>query len=200
MAGFLKALFGSAGAAPYTVLREESGYQVRSYPSRKWVSSRKTWTGETPDLTDTTHRSNLFQSLFRYISGTNQQQEKMAMTVPVTMEWVPDVGGSGGTYTMSFYVNEELQGEVAPPAPTEEGLFLEQRPDATVLVAGRGGYPSEADWNKMAADLRESAEKNGETGYDFSKFYRVGYNAPMQFWNRLNEVWFVKANEEKDDK
>ena len=38
--------------------------------------------------------------------------------------------------------------------------------------------------------FREEIEAKGITGYDLSYFISAGYDSPMTFWNRRNEVIF----------
>jgi len=71
---------------------------------------------------------------------------------------------------MCFYVNEAHQ--ATTPQPSEEGVYLEERPEFTAIVSREGGFMSEEDWQALAMKLKEDATKNGETGVDYSFYYR----------------------------
>ena len=53
-------------------------------------------------------------------------------------------------------------------------------------------------WIKEAQAFAKTLKKNVDS-IDFSDFYTAGYDSPMKFWNRRNEVMFVKKNEEIPD-
>jgi len=178
--------------APYTVLAgpEDQSYERRLYPARKWVCASKTSENTTSaEDGDRDRRAGLFMRLYRYITGSNDERQSMEMTAPVSMVWRPQTA----KYTMCFYVNEAHQ--ATTPQPSEEGVYLEERPEFTAIVSREGGFMSEEDWQALAMKLKEDATKNGETGVDYSFYYRAGYDAPMKFWNRRNEVWYVQASD-----
>lgn len=93
-------------------------------------------------------------------------------------------------FTMCFYINQEFQEN--PPTPTSDDVYIEDRPALTVIAKQAGGYMSEEDWKNLAMQLQVDSAAREEAGVDYSKFYRAGYDAPMKFWNRRNEVWYVK--------
>ncbi|ROT75805.1 Heme-binding protein 2 [Penaeus vannamei] len=79
-----------------------------------------------------------------------------------------------------------------PATPADQNVSLQDRPEMTVLTRTVGGYMNDdEDWLEEANRLAELIEANGET-VSLSHMYWVGYDAPFKFWNRRNEVWFVK--------
>lgn len=62
--------------AKYNVLREEDGFELREYASH--ILAETTVEGEFEDA-----GNEAFGRLFKYISGNNKQQHKVAMTSPV---------------------------------------------------------------------------------------------------------------------
>merc|ERR1712224_872270 len=63
-----------------------SGLEIRSYPESYWTAT--TVTGKNMDSAG----SEAFMRLFRYISGDNERNEKIEMTVPVLASVVPGQG------------------------------------------------------------------------------------------------------------
>ena len=77
-----------------------------------------------------------FMTLFRYISGENQEEKKIPMTTPVTNAIFPGHGPNcESNLTMSFYLSPEFQKD--PPKPTEKGVYLEARPAMKVKLLDR---------------------------------------------------------------
>ena len=65
---------------PYDLLENKNGYEIRRYRKQLWAQS----TYEVPLNTDlTSGREFGFSPLFGYISGNNNAQMKISMTVPV---------------------------------------------------------------------------------------------------------------------
>jgi len=62
---------------PYSVKRTENDFEIRLYPKLMLV--------ETPTLRAGDGRDGSFMRLFRYITGSNEQGQKIAMTTPVFM-------------------------------------------------------------------------------------------------------------------
>ena len=48
-------------------------------------------------------------------------------------------------------------------------------------------------WIKEAEQFRQRLANQGQS-VDFSLFYSAGYDSPMKFWNRRNEVMY-KVNQ-----
>merc|ERR1712037_561008 len=94
---------GDYEQVPYTTLKKFDGYEMRQYPSVKWVCTDATYKMEKEDsVSRDTNDFNLikmvqemmsgkgwknkpenkmFMKLFRYISGVNKEQEEVEMTV-----------------------------------------------------------------------------------------------------------------------
>lgn len=120
LAGLLATGCGTVRAAyetaPYQVVRTQGKFEVRDYPALSVV--------ETPMARDRDGSDGGFNRLFGFISGGNQEKQKIAMTTPVFM------AGDDTNATMSFVMPAKMKtGDVPKPA------------DATVavreLAAGR---------------------------------------------------------------
>lgn len=148
--------------APYEVLRADGAFELRAYPELPLVT------------TGNDGADGSFMRLFRYISGANATQEKIAMTTPVFM--VDD--------QMAFVLPAEKRDA---PAPSSKDVRLEKRPASRVAVLRFSGRRSvEADdaaLKKLRAWMAQQGLK--ETGKAFSASYDPPWTpGPM----RRNEV------------
>ena len=71
--------------ANYEIVKENKNYEIRKYPDRLVIETNST-------------EGNGFRKLFSYISGNNEENEEIKMTVPVTQEI------KNGNMTMQFYL------------------------------------------------------------------------------------------------
>ena len=126
-----------------------------------------------------------FYRLFHYIDGGNEDAMKIPMTAPVNMRIVPGEGANCN-YTMSFYIPSDLQG--APPQPTGEGVFIEEREEVKVVARRFGGFPTDLDFSSEAAALYELAMEEGMIVKDVPLWTAV-YDGPSVIIHRRNEVW-----------
>jgi len=203
---------GDYEQVPYEVIQKFEGYEERRYPSvnfacteleytpdlesssswslekvLKWVSNKKSWKDK-PE-------SKMFMKLFRYIAGVNKQQQEVEMTVPVISKMQPLEDGQ--MYKeMCFYITKEFQEN--PPEPVDEEVKIKKSNERIVFVKQFGGYAMKDDvWLEAAEKFREEmADREAELMMDH--FYTAGYDSPMKFWNRRNEVMFEKKNNEVD--
>lgn len=90
----------------YKVVRKNGPFEIRDYPSLTVAS--------TPIESAPGSDDGGFRRLFRYISGANRADAKIAMTTPVFM------GLEGTNRQMSFIVPEKVAASGAPEATLEE--------------------------------------------------------------------------------
>ncbi|XP_018027611.1 heme-binding protein 2 isoform X2 [Hyalella azteca] len=182
----IKALLGDVETAPFTVTAEKEGYEERVYPARKWACT----TMQGPERDSLV--SPMFRKLFNYISGKNELNLRMDMTTPVATYIEPGAGPTcASTFTMSFFVPEEHQS--SPPNGGPD-VFVQERPELTVLTRRFGGYAPDEAVAKEAKELAELLQAAGETDVDFTHYYVVGYDPPFKPINRRNEIWFIKKS------
>ena len=55
-----------------------------------------------------------------------------------------------------------------------------------------GGYVKDRMWEEEAEDLRKAIVALGGIELEEGGYYRNGYDAPNKFFNRRNEVWWVR--------
>jgi len=132
-----------------------------------------------------------FRKLFAYITGTNDKGMSMSMTCPVTTKVQPATDDAESMQmTMSFFVPKEHWTDA--PTPTGAGVSLQDLPEMTIVVRAFGGYAGIDDYNRVATELKNDIGDAYRINEDY--MYTVGYDSPMKFWSRRNEVWLVVVN------
>merc|ERR1712029_229000 len=203
---------GDYEQVPYEVIQKFEGYEERRYPSvnfacteleytpdlesssswslekvLKWVTNKKSWK-EKPE-------SKMFVKLFRYIAGVNKDGQEIEMTVPVISKMSP-MEDNKMKKEMCFYITKEFQEN--PPQPIDDEIYIKKSTERVVFVKTFGGYAMrDIVWVDNAAAFREELSDRADELVDGS-FYTAGYDIPMKFWNRRNEVMFEKKNNEVD--
>merc|ERR1711997_58519 len=203
---------GDYEQVPYTTIQKFNGYEERKYPSVKWVCTQGTYPVEEVAEEDGEEgnflqkimemmskknwknkpSSEMFMRLFRYISGVNEQREKVEMTVPVLSEKTPNADITMMTTQMCFYLDKAHQAN--PPQPEEEEVKIVETKPMTVFVHIFGGYAmKDSVWIREAANFEEKLKSDGRNDeIEWSSYFTAGYDSPMKFWNRRNEVMFLK--------
>lgn len=125
-------------SAPYSVVRSEGRFEIRDYPSLVVV--------ETPMRGARDGSDGSFNRLFRYISGSNADDEKIAMTTPVFMS------GDSTNATMAFVMPTQLS-LTEVPRPADEAVTVREVPAGSFAVYRfRGGRSSENEqeaWSSL---------------------------------------------------
>jgi len=168
---------------PYQLIATHDGeIEERLYEGGKfWACTEKT-------ITATDSDSGMFMTLFRYITGANEGEKKISMTSPVSMKMTKHTDESF-TKEMCFYLDSTYQSN--PPQPKNTEVYLLERPAMTIYTRKVGGYMDNDDWFAESAALDVLLEDQG-MNVNKTYFFANGYDSPMKFWNRRNEVWKVK--------
>lgn len=137
-----------------------------------------------------------FWRLFSYIQGNNEEQMKIKMTVPVTMQIHPDTkteSFSKNDYTMSFFIPFKHQKDAPAPFAEDVQLTVVQPFCAYVRVYGGRSNITMIEENYKA--LVEDLKTNG-LGDDFrtDMIYSAGYNDPKSV-KQHNEIWLVSKRQ-----
>merc|ERR1712142_433209 len=198
---------------PYSVLQKFDDYEERLYPSVVSACTEMTYARQEEDLDGADSdgwnlvkmmqqmmnkkswknkpSSKMFMKLFRYIAGVNQQAQEIEMTTPVLTRMTL-LEGDQINKQMCFYLGKEHQAN--PATPVDNTITIEKSQPMTVLVHTFGGYAmKDSVWIKEAEQFRQRLA-NQVQSVDFSLFYSAGYDSPMKFWNRRNEVMY-KVNQ-----
>ncbi|XP_058721858.1 uncharacterized protein LOC131593421 [Vicia villosa] len=175
----------------YDLIQAGNGYEIRRYNSSLWISTQPIQEISLHEATRTG-----FLSLFDYIQGKNKYQEKIEMTAPVVSEVLPSDGPfCKSSFVISFYVPKQKQAN-PPPA---KGLHVQRWKHVYAAVRQFGGFVKNTDVGEEAAALKESiAGTKWSSAIDQSRraghasVYSVAqYNDPLEFDNRVNEIWFL---------
>lgn len=124
-------------SAEYTTEFSDGAFEIRSYPDL--------WLASTPSQIDAQGGDGGFMRLFRYISGNNQAEQKIAMTTPVFME----SGGDDKPEQMGFVL----------PKVVVEGVIPEPRQSNVNVKKRRGGKFAVYRFSgRLDRQTRQSAE------------------------------------------
>lgn len=175
----------------YDVIEAGNGYEIRRYNSSVWISNSPI---QDISLVEATRTG--FRRLFDYIQGKNNYQQKIEMTAPVLSEVLPSDGPfCESSFVVSFYVPKVNQAN-PPPA---KGLHVQRWKSVYAAVRQFGGFVKDTDVGAEAAALKDSIagtkwssaiEQSHRAGH--ASVYSVAqYNAPFEYDNRVNEIWFL---------
>lgn len=169
----------------FTLVAQFQDYEIRKYGDRLAVEAQQNG-GENA----------AFRKLFRYISGDNQVQGKIAMTAPVTqstpqsekvaMTAPVTQSISDGVTVMRFFLPQSYNLETAPQ-PTDPSLRLVTVSGGYYAVRIYSGRSTDANFAKNAKQLLEVLSANGikPTGDPI----KATFNGPFTpFFLRRNEV------------
>lgn len=140
---------GGYETAPYTVVRQDGAFEIREYPELKIATTPLSAENES------------FMRLFRYIGGSNEKQEKIAMTTPVFM-----VDGK-----MAFVMPPK--GQLTPSKPSSEKVTMESFQSRRVAVYRYSGSRGPAGEAQALEKLRAWMGRNHlvAAGKPFSAYY-----------------------------
>jgi DNA gyrase inhibitor GyrI len=140
-----KATRGGYESAPYQVVRREGKFELRDYPSLTVVETPMTGGGNNGD-------DGSFNRLFRFITGNNEANQKIAMTTPVFMS------GSETNKAMAFVMpSGEKMGQV--PKPKDATVMVREVAAgryAVLRYSGRRSPEKEADAERRLKSWMET--------------------------------------------
>jgi len=155
----------------YKVLEQEGKFEVRDYPAMT--------------VARTTMGDGDFMRLFRYISGGNEAEQKIAMTAPVLVQHKGEESG------MSFVVPREVAaGKV--PAPKGSEVSVDEMPAAKFAAFTYSGRRTDSNEADALAKLRAWMEKKNlrSEGEPVFAYYDPPWTLPFM---RRNEVMLRMA-------
>lgn len=177
----------------YEVLEEEGKFDIRQYADY-WVA-RTEIEGEYKNGTDEG-----FRLLFKYISGNNTKQEKIAMTGPVLQKDKSEkIAMTGpviqkkreGRWVMEFVLPAKYNLN-KPPDPLDSKVTVVKVPGYRAAAIRYSGSLSEKKYNIKTQELLEFVQLKGlrTVGTSFS----AGYDPPwtLPFLKRNEVLIFVE--------
>ena len=153
----------------YEVVKENQKYEIRKYPDRLVI--------ETNSI-----KGNGFRKLFNYISGNNEKNQEIKMTVPVTQEI------KNGNMTMQFYLPSKFNKDNVPKPSNSEikVLTIEGGYYAAIKYSGRS---SDKNFLKNKDILEKELKQDNII--ILSPPIRASYNSPFTLpMLKRNEVMY----------
>ena len=173
----------------YEVLQKlGNNMEIRKYPASKWVSTKV-------DTTANNAGNNMmFFSLFNYISGANNNKQKIEMTAPVLMQYASKDNtkinkNSAVSVSMNFYIPSKFKNNT--PQPTSNGVFIREIPETIVAVSRFGGYAKIDDFITNRDALLKALGSDSKN-FDAVNMITAGYDSPFMIFFRRNEIWLTK--------
>ena len=155
--------------ANYEVVKENKEYEIRKYSDRLVI--------ETNSI-----EGNGFRKLFNYISGKNEKNQEIKMTVPVTQEI------KNGNMTMQFYLPLKFNKENAPK-PSNSDIKILTIEGGYYAVIEYSGRSSDKNFLKNK-DILEKLLKQDNISI-LSPPIRASYNSPFTLpMLKRNEVMY----------
>ena len=144
--------------ASYDVVHKTDTYEVRYYSDRLIVQvSNK-------------RDNNSFRKLFKYISGQNENSEKIAMTIPVTQTQ------QNGEMFMQFYLPSKFNKDTTP-IPTNPELEVTTVPGGYFAVLKFSGRSSDKNFEKHNQILKQKLLEDNISIK--GSVIRATYNSPF---------------------
>merc|ERR1719466_544110 len=137
----------------YTVLNKTRHYEVRKYPTYKYVVAME----EGMNFTDARRRNHW--KLDRYFAGSNSQRLKMARDFPVYNRFVYGGNGKiGNLFATSVLIQVKYQQN--PPKPFWDDIALMEVPEVIAFARSFEGFATEPkiirNQRKLEHDLLRS--------------------------------------------
>lgn len=183
--------------AKYTVIQTEDRFELRKYEPH--ILAETTVGGDFEDA-----GNEAFGRLFKYISGNNEQQQKVAMTSPVgqvpsnqKIEMTSPVGQEkrDGKWSVSFMMPASFTLETTP-VPKDPTVTIRQVPERYIAAVRYSGIWSEKGYRRNLEKLQEWVQRSSLRAVGEPIWAR--YNPPFMPWFlRRNEILLPVAAPEK---
>ena len=156
--------------AKYDVVKSNEIYEIRKYSDRLAVQALNT------------NQNNSFRKLFNYISGDNETNEEIKMTIPVTqME-------KKGNMTMQFYLPSKFNKDNIPN-PSRSDVEIVNIEGGYYAVIRYSGRASDKNFIKHKEILENELKKDNIS--IASPAIKASYNSPFTLpMLRRNEAMF----------
>ena len=161
--------------------------EIRRYDAREAIEATVRGTDPGKGVNDA------FGLLFRYITGANQREQKIAMTVPVrtdsqriAMTTPVQTTTADGSVSMRFFLPRAVV-KAGAPAPLDPRLHLVQVPAATIAALRYSGIPTQAERDRNAGWLKYELSKS--VWQPDGGMFQLNYDPPFTIpFLRRNEI------------
>ena len=150
-------------SAAYTVIQSQPPFEIREYPDLLMATTKTQFSSQGNDGS--------FMRLFGYISGANEDQQKVAMTTPVFM----DRESAGETGQMGFVIPAAVS-EAGAPTPSRHDVDLQSRQGGRFAVIRFSGQLNDINFASGDERLREWMTDQGLTADGETE--SAGYDPP----------------------
>ena len=156
--------------AKYDVVKSNETYEIRKYSDRLAIQALNT------------NENNSFRKLFNYISGDNETNEEIKMTIPVTQM------KKKGNMTMQFYLPSKFNKDNVPN-PSRSDLEIVNIEGGYYAVIRYSGRASDKNFIKHKEILENELKKDNISivGPAIKATYNGPFTLPML---RRNEAMF----------
>ena len=156
--------------AKYDVVKSNETYEIRKYSDRLAVQALNT------------NENNSFRKLFNYISGDNETNEEIKMTIPVTQMV------KKGNMTMQFYLPSKFNKDNVP-SPSSSDVEIVNIEEGYYAVIRYSGRASNKNLIKHKEILENELKKDNISisGPAIKASYNSPFTLPML---KRNEVMF----------
>tara|TARA_B100001142_G_C14210705_1_gene607500 strand:+ start:516 stop:1073 length:558 start_codon:yes stop_codon:yes gene_type:complete len=152
----------------YRLVNKIDNFEIRYYP--KAIKAK---------VESNNNSNNNFMKLFRYISGNNEANQKIAMTTPVYMR------KNSVNSTMEFVMPSKFDMQ-SIAVPNDKSVKIIES-DAGFFASVRfGGYSNPSRQKKYTNELLQILESK-DISY-IGEPLLVSYNSPYKFFSRRNEI------------
>lgn len=162
--------------AKFEVVSKAENYEIRYYEERLVIQ------------TDSGTQNSAFRKLFKYISGSNDESKKIAMTVPVTQ--VKDKKGD----FMQFYLPEKFT-KFNAPLPEDNSIKVTSIEAGHYAVLRFSGRANDQNFNKHSKILKNHLSKDNIS--IISSSIKATYNSPfiLPVFRRNESMFLVEWNQ-----
>ena len=156
--------------AKYVVVKSNETYEIRKYSDRLAVQALNT------------NENNSFRKLFNYISGDNETNEEIKMTIPVTQMV------KKGNMTMQFYLPSKFNKDNVP-IPSSSDVEIVNIEEGYYAVIRYSGRASNKNFIKHKEILENELKKDNISiaGSAIKASYNSPFTLPML---KRNEAMF----------
>ncbi|XP_065652153.1 heme-binding protein 2 isoform X2 [Hydra vulgaris] len=173
---------GNLKCPKFNITSVGDDYEERCYEESMWASISV----QAPHKQSTSFGP-MFQSLYKYISGENDQKIEIPMTAPVLV--TVKMSADKNDYLdikMHFFIPPT---NLTIPKPTADAIKLVNYPKICVYVRVFSGYQTSVNKNLLLQrrQLTEALDKTGRN-YNKNDLIYAGYDSPWKIFHRHNEI------------